>query len=157
MISFPKQPRFKFNTPMALSTRQTHALLIGDTTGMQRAISTLLRCCDSAIYFRQFPDLSELTFSPELILVCQQWPEEYTRDEISLLLETFPLSRIVVSYSAWCASDGRTRDLWPIAIRVDLNLAARRIQQELEVLEGVRSPLPLTAGYDEIFVFDQSH
>ena len=69
-------------------------------------------------------------------------------------LGAFPLARLVCGYGPWCASDGRTRDVWPLSIRVPAELAPRRVTLELEVLAGTRWPLPLTASRDEIFLFD---
>ena len=91
---------------------------------------------------------------PDLIVICQQTPDEYAAAEVHALLTAFPLSRCVCGYGRWCASDGRTRDTWPLAVRVPAESAARRIDIELEVIAGTRAPLPLTASRDEIFLFD---
>jgi hypothetical protein len=91
---------------------------------------------------------------PDLIVVCQHWPDEYTTTDVRRMLGTFPLARLTCCYGPWCASDGRTRDVWPLSIRVPAELASRRIDLELEVLAGTRWPLPLTASRDEIFLFD---
>jgi hypothetical protein len=90
----------------------------------------------------------------DLVIVCQHWPDEYTAAEVRALLRAFPLARLVCCYGSWCGSDGRTRDVWPLAVRVPAEWAARRIDLELEVLAGTRWPLPLTASRDEIFLFD---
>jgi len=91
---------------------------------------------------------------PDLVIVCQHWPDEYTTTNVRDLLTAFPLARLVCCYGPWCASDGRTRDVWPLSTRVPAESAARRIDLELEVLAGTRWPLPLTASRDEIFLFD---
>jgi hypothetical protein len=90
----------------------------------------------------------------DLIIACQLWPDEYAPGDLRALLRAFPLARLVCCYGPWCASDGRTRDVWPLAVRVPAEFAARRIDLELEVLAGDRWPLPLTASRDEIFAFD---
>jgi hypothetical protein len=94
----------------------------------------------------------------DLVIVCQLWPDEYTPADLRDLLRAFPLARLVCGYGPWCASDGRTRDVWPLAVRVPAEFVARRIDLELEVLAGDRwplpLPLPLTASRDEIFAFD---
>ena len=90
----------------------------------------------------------------DLIVVCQHWPDEYASGDVRELLRAFPLARLVCCYGPWCASDGRTRDVWPLAVRVPAVDAERRIDLELEVLAGDRWPLPLTASRDEIFAFD---
>jgi hypothetical protein len=96
---------------------------------------------------------SEL-WDPDLVIVCQLWPDEFRAVEVVQLLEAFPLARLICCYGSWCASDGRTRDIWPLSIRVPAARAARRIDLEIEVLAGSRWPLPLTASRDEIFLFD---
>jgi hypothetical protein len=97
---------------------------------------------------------SLVTRHPDLAVICQHWPDEFTPREVRELLKAFPLARLVCCYGPWCASDGRTRDVWPLAVRVPAALSARRIDLELEVLQGSRAPLPLTASRDEIFLFD---
>lgn len=91
---------------------------------------------------------------PELIVVCQSWPDEYTPSDVRRLLASFPLARLVCCYGSWCASDGRGRDIWPAAVRVPAAEAQGRLRRERDVLVGKRPPLPVTAGRDEIYEFD---
>ena len=99
-------------------------------------------------------ECSAYGWHPDLVIVCQHWPEEYTATEVRQLLAEFPLARLICCYGPWCASDGRTRDIWPLSVRVPAEFAGRRIDLEIEVLGGTRWPLPLTASRDEIFLFD---
>lgn len=92
----------------------------------------------------------------DLLIVIQQWPDEYTSADVSRLLALMPLSRLVCCYGPWCESDGRNRDIWPLAARVPQRDAEARIRLELSVLRGQLAPLPLTAGRDEIFAFSVS-
>ncbi len=132
-------------------------ILIGRTDGMDRAVSSFLNRCQTASYFRQVSDLSvESNFVPKIILVLQHWPEEYSRDEIDLLHTSFPLARFICCYGPWCASDGRSRQLWAPSVRVSLEDVQLRIDAELQVSLGERFPLERTAGLDEIFEFDHS-
>jgi len=101
-----------------------------------------------------FPKCAADAWQPELVIVCQHWPNEYTSADVRKLLTAFPLARLVCCYGPWCASDGRTRDIWPLSVRVPAEFAVRRIDIELEVMAGTRPPLPLTASRDEIFLFD---
>ena len=93
-------------------------------------------------------------FHPDLVVVCQHWSDEFSPSDVDHLLRAFPLARFIVVYGAWCASDGRTRSIWPLAMRVPVNEAEDRLRRELAVLRGKRAPLPLTASRDEIFLFD---
>jgi hypothetical protein len=91
---------------------------------------------------------------PDLIVVCQQWPDEFTEQDVRRLFTLYPLARLTCCYALWCESDGRNRDIWPHSVRVPVRCAAARIGRELEVIAGTTQPLPLTASRDEIFLFD---
>lgn len=91
---------------------------------------------------------------PDLVLVCQHWPDEFTERDMLRILALYPLARLTCCYGPWCQSDGRSRDIWPLAARVPVQAAAERIARELEVVAGTRRPLPLTASRDEVFLFD---
>lgn len=148
---------------MCAATAHSSVLVLGnlfspDMPCVARRVEQLARDgCD----VRVFQNVAEsLTISgadgwhPDLVIVCQHWPDEYTATEVRQVLGVFPLARLICCYGLWCASDGRTRDIWPLAIRVPGDFAAKRIDLELEVLAGTRWPLPLTASRDEIFLFD---
>lgn len=94
---------------------------------------------------------------PDLVVVLQSWPDQFSEDDFHELLTICPLARIVCCYGPWCDSDGRTRAIWPLAVRVPAVAATGRLAQELEFLENrpsVARPLPLTASRAEIFEFD---
>jgi hypothetical protein len=93
---------------------------------------------------------------PELVIVCQHGSDEFAEPDVHRLIGLFPLARLVCCYGHWCASDGRTRDIWPLAVRVPVDAATERVRRELDVLSGRRPPLPLTASRDEIFLFDNA-
>ena len=93
-------------------------------------------------------------FFPDLVVVCQTWPDQFSRCAVERLLGHMPLARIVCCYGDWCDSDGRNRTFWPTAVRVPANAAETRIRRELDVLQGERTPLPFTASRDEAFGFD---
>ena len=97
---------------------------------------------------------SPVEMPPDLILVFQDWPEQFTREEADWLLSTYSTSRIICGYSGWCESDGRTRTTWPHAVRVPQQRLTDRLRQEIQVVTGHRAPLPLTASRRERFLFD---
>jgi hypothetical protein len=138
-----------------------HALTIGDAASP--AMEPVAACLAglSVLDVRRAPDipaavrLVEEAWHPDLAVVCQHWSDEYTPSDVRRLFSLFPLARLICAYGPWCASDGRSRDIWPLAVRVPVKAAAARIEAELEVLRGVREPLPLTASRDEIYAFDQ--
>ncbi len=93
---------------------------------------------------------------PDLIVIVQSWPDEFSPSEIASLFTFAPLARVVVAYGAWCESDGRNRHLWPLAVRVLLHSAAARIEREWRLLHDERGiePLPLSASREEVFTVD---
>ena len=131
------------------------AWVIGDPTGFDEALVTLVglsRTVSRAATLNlawqmQLPD-------PDLILICEQHPDEYRAAEVARLLTDSPLARIVCAYGPWCVSAGRTRNIWPLPLRVPTVAAAPRIRREARVINGELSPLPRTAGLDEVFAFD---
>ena len=100
---------------------------------------------------------STKNWSPDLIILCQNWSHEFSEAEIHQLLTTLPLARLVCCYGYWCESDGRNYDLLPPGSRVQARLAKERIQYEWDVLKGIAVPVPLTARRDEIFHQQSKH
>jgi hypothetical protein len=101
-------------------------------------------------------DASTAGWVPDLIVIVQCWPDEFSATEIASLFALAPLARIVVAYGAWCESDGRNRNLWPLAVRVPLSGAAARIEREWRLLhaaDGIE-PLPASASREEVFAAD---
>lgn len=122
-------------------------------------LATSLHLADT----KQFSDLTaaleaaaRANWIPDLIVIVQSWPDEFSSSEIASLFTFAPLARIVVAYGAWCESDGRNRHLWPLAVRVPLRSAAARIEREWRLLHEARGlePLPLSASREEVFAAD---
>ena len=106
---------------------------------------------------RQVNDLSEAATldPPDLVIVCQSWPDEFAASEVAAALGRWPLALWVCCYGAWCDSDGRNRSIWPISVRVAVREAEHRLNHVWQVLTEQRGePLPLTASRDEAFAFD---
>ena len=91
---------------------------------------------------------------PDLVIVLQSWPDQFSAADVHALLELFPLARIACCFGPWCDSDGRSRPVWPPAFRVPAAAAITRLEHELNVLAGSAVPLPWTASRTEIFEFD---
>ncbi len=98
---------------------------------------------------------TEMIDPPDLVIVCQSWPDELTAEAVSAALGRWPLALWVCCYGAWCESDGRTRTIWPISVRVPVREAVPRLDHVWQILSEQRGePLPLTASRDEAFAFD---
>lgn len=111
---------------------------------------------------RQFPnlqraldDLNGTPWIPDLVVIIQSWPDEHSADQIDQLSRLAPLARCVVCYGSWCESDGRTRNQWPLAVRVPLRSATSRLLNEWKLLHGeaVRA-VPMSASREEAFGID---
>ncbi len=94
---------------------------------------------------------------PDFIVVCEAWPDQFSEPEVIEILRLCPLARIVCCFGPWCDSSGRTRSIWPLAVRTPAAAAQMRLTRELAMLEDQQSTarvLPLTASRAEIFEFD---
>ncbi len=129
-------------------------VLIGRTSGMEDVVQLAQLNAGAVASFRTIPEALSIAAQSPLIIVLQHEPDEFSPEEISELLNAAPLSRLMVCQGAWCASFGRTRQCWPAAVCVDETRWLRRLKSEFTVLQGSTSPLPWTAGLDEIFAFD---
>jgi len=90
------------------------------------------------------------THTPDLVLVIQDTPDQFSRRAAQDLLTAWPLSRLIVCHGPWCNGDGRNRDYWPLAVRVPYTDVENRLRQEFAALTGNGNILPWTAGRDEI-------
>lgn len=130
------------------------ALLIGRTEGMEETVSLLLPRARCVRYFHSSEDAVAAGVTVPLAVVLQHWSDEFAPDEVLQLLAACTLTRLIVCQGPWCASDGRTRQVWPAAVCVPASGFAARLEREISVIAGRVRPLPWTAGLDEIFAFD---
>jgi hypothetical protein len=96
-------------------------------------------------------DLGASGDAADLYVVCHSSPDEYSEGEVAHLLALAAAARLVCVYGRWCDSEGRTRDRWPLAVRVPAARFPSRLEYELRALSGAVAPLPLTASRGEIF------
>jgi hypothetical protein len=99
--------------------------------------------------------LQETHLIPDLVVVIESHPDEYSSPQIDQLTILAPLARWVVCYGDWSESAGRTRDIWPMAVRIPMRSAQQRLQQEWNLLCGkFVSPLPMSGSREEVFGAD---
>ena len=91
-----------------------------------------------------------VTDEPDLVVVIQSRPDQYSASEAQQLLSHLPLTRLIVCHGPWCSGDGRNRDIWPLATRISHTGFFARLADEIEALAGFSNALPWTAGRDEI-------
>jgi hypothetical protein len=82
------------------------------------------------------------------------YPQAWSEEELADLWDTVPLARWIVIQTGWTRSALRHLPLFPAACTVPRERFAIRLRQEIEVLAGRGTPLPLTASLDETFLRD---
>lgn len=144
-----------------MSQRPPRCLLIGNTLMVEmRPVVAALQAAFPAQRLAIAERMSDLTGpgdAVDLYVVCQSWPDEYTEEEVARLLTCSVAARLVCVYGRWCDSEGRTRDRWPLAVRVPAAEFAQRLEYELQVLSGAAPPLALTASRGEVFAAMVAH
>ncbi len=134
-----------------------HVLLIGDADRAEmQPIVNWLRDRTSAETLRQTSSITEMAgndWHPDLIVVLESHPDEYSLDDINALFAAEPLARIVCCAGAWSESAGRTRKHWPLALRAPATSAIARLEREWEFLNHhhVTNYLPPTGSREEWF------
>ncbi|MCY2963177.1 MAG: hypothetical protein NT069_05900 [Planctomycetota bacterium] len=92
---------------------------------------------------------------PDVVVVCQSWSDQFSSAEIRELLAWLPLARIICCYGAWCDSDGRTREHWPLAVRVAAVDGPNLLSAELAEFQrakasSARSPVKIHRADDPV-------
>lgn len=141
-------------------SRQQSTLIAGhfQTREMATVLDAVCEVCvgESVYHIGPLDKISTEVGFPELIVICQNWPDEFSSHELNALIRRFPISRFICCYGAWCESDGRARNIFPLSIRVPARCARVRIQQEWDIIQGNAKAFPLTTGRDEIFQLEVS-
>ncbi len=109
----------------------------------------------------RYPNAAAWQTAPETdrrrpTLVLQSWSDEYSPDEVSLLISTTQSFGLLCCCGQWCAGDGRTRSVWPPALRVSLPWATEAVRQLLQDRQAGCGLLPATAARDEVFLYRSS-
>lgn len=91
---------------------------------------------------------------PDLMVVVQHRPWEFSPRDAEQLVADQPLAELVVALGVWCGSSMRSERIWPEAVVVPLWSARHRLSLLQDVLAERRSRLPVTAGRDEAVLFD---
>jgi hypothetical protein len=148
-----------------MNERPPSVLLLGDLeAGDIRSILEIVRSWKPEIDTRTTANFAEFRkfvgrdlWFPDLVVVLQSWPDQFSETDVHDILALCPLARIACCFGPWCDSDGRTRSIWPLALRVPVAAAVGRLARELALLESgdaPRRPLSLTASRAEIFEYD---
>ncbi|MCA9018273.1 MAG: hypothetical protein KDA77_23325, partial [Planctomycetaceae bacterium] len=142
-------------------SRQKMVLIVGNdhTCEMQPVRDAVPEICSGAQTVRcaSLEGIPGEARFPDLILLCQNWPDEFDPHTLNDLVSRFPVSRFICCYGVWSEADGRTRSNLPLSIRVPARCVITRLQLEWEIIRGDREAFPLTSGRDEMFLIEASH
>ncbi len=90
--------------------------------------------------------------TPDVIVVAQAYPGQFSHHAIDQLRRLAPLARVLGLFGSWCEGETRTGEPWPAAIRIYWHQWPPRARQEIARLRDGRCStwsLPLTAGDEE--------
>jgi len=90
----------------------------------------------------------------DLIVVVQDYSEQFSQTQINSWLGANPLVRWVCCLGPWCESENRNYDLWPVAVCVSADRLSSRILAERAVIQGAKEPLAITASRNERYLFE---
>lgn len=96
--------------------------------------------------------LGQESLTPDVIIIVQSYPGEFTDAQIDELRWVAPLARLVAVLGTWCEGEMRSGTPWSGAVRVYWHQWAPHCQQELKrLVEGRESlwSLPPTACEEE--------
>jgi DNA-binding NarL/FixJ family response regulator len=91
-------------------------------------------------------------FAPDVIVVAQVFPGEFSAAAIDRLRSLAPLARVVGMLGPWCEGETRTGKPWPAAIRLYWHQWLPQADAELRRLAGGQTSswsLPATASEEE--------
>ncbi len=91
-------------------------------------------------------------FLPELIVVAQSFPDEFSIEAVDRLRRAAPLARLLGLMGSWCEGELRTGHPWPAVPRLYWHQFPAQCERELKGLhngDGSTWGLPVTAGDEE--------
>lgn len=100
----------------------------------------------------------------DLVVIGESWPDEFSAQDVSQIIATVPLARVVCVTGLWSEAVGRTRSAWPPAWRVPLWESISRLERELNGLRACQSHstspaaafLPWTASRQETWLWQHN-
>jgi hypothetical protein len=87
----------------------------------------------------------------QIIIVLQAYSDQYGTKTVNRLIEQTIGTRLLCCYGPLCASDGRSHDIWPPALRIPVEKFREFLQLETDRIDSKQPPLPPTASGEELF------
>ena len=132
-------------------------LVLGDTDRSEfRGPVSELRSLGRVVIAKDVSSAVELVsrgeIVPDVVVVAQAYPGQFSAEAIDHLRRAAPLARVVGLLGSWCEGETRTGWPWPAAIRVYWHQWRPQCEQELTRIAAGRAStwaLPITAGDEE--------
>ncbi len=143
-----------------MSTLTVSILVLGDTDRSEFRDTVLeLRPLGGVVVSEDVSSAVDLIsrgkIVPDVVVVAQAYPGQFSTDSIDRLRRAAPLARVVGLLGTWCEGETRTGRPWPAAIRVYWHQWRPQSERELSrIATGKASAwsLPITAGDEERFL-----
>jgi CheY-like chemotaxis protein len=100
-------------------------------------------------------ELADGQWAPDLIVIAQAYPGQFSQAAVDTLRRRAPLARVVALLGSWCEGEMRTGRPWPGVIRLYGHQGLARCGRQLrQLVEGRLSAwdLPATATEEERFL-----
>ena len=100
--------------------------------------------------------LLDADIAPNILILAQKWPGQFSTGDIDGLQRLAPLARLAAILGSWCEGEGRSRRPTPGVIRGYWHHWLPRCAKELERFVDEACPswgLPLTASEDERLLY----
>ena len=142
----------------------TAVALIGDTADGE--FSTFVRWIRTeypSVIKNSFVDVSEWESARaaqqkhQLTLVLQSHSDQFSPEDVGLLVGGTLFSGLLCCFGSWCEGDGRTRQTWPCSTRVPVRYAKQVVHGEVRRISSGLPVLPPTAARDEVFFHRQTN
>ncbi|MDD4270865.1 MAG: hypothetical protein GXY25_20520 [Pirellulaceae bacterium] len=136
---------------------QLAMLCLGDLSrpefgGARQALESWGRVVAAADASAGIALLERESLVPDVVVVVQSYPDEFSESQIAPIRSAAPLARMVALLGPWCEGETRTGRPWPGAVRVFWHQWVSHCDRELgRLLAGGASvwSLPPTAGEEE--------
>lgn len=89
--------------------------------------------------------------APALTIVLQNYPDEFSRDDVNRLIGHQLFGRVLCCQSSWCVSTGRTHDVWPVVSRVTAGSSIALVSAALNEISRQIPPLLPMAAPEDVF------
>lgn len=134
------------NVPAANARRRPRAVLVGDASPVEMASCAdwLAECADVSRFVdaeTAAKELAEGTCEPEVIVLAQSRPDQFSSAQIDRLRRAAPLSPVVSLLGSWCEGEMRTGFPYPGVMRVYWHQWFPRVARELERIAAHGCPI----------------